>query len=86
MDAYDFSGIGTLADIGSGIRGYIAHIVESHPAMKGILFDQPALDSSANDYLKAKGVADRCGFVGGSFFDSVPEGADAYYLAHILHH
>ena len=85
VNAYDFSGIATLADIGGGIGGYIATIAKSYPAMKGVLFDQPSLEQTANDYLKTQGVDDRCRFVGGSFFESVPDGADAYFLAHILH-
>ncbi|MDA1035608.1 MAG: methyltransferase [Chloroflexi bacterium] len=85
VDAYDFSGIATLADVGGGMGGYLSHIAKSYPSLKGILFDQPSLEQSANDYLKAQGVDDRCAFVGSSFFDSVPEGADAYFLAHVLH-
>jgi hypothetical protein len=35
--------------------------------------------------LRASGIADRCRLVGGSFFDSVPEGGDAYILKHMIH-
>jgi hypothetical protein len=31
------------------------------------------------------GVADRCEVVGGSFFDSVPAGGDAYILKYVIH-
>src|SRR6266851_3014403 len=35
--------------------------------------------------VAAAGVADRCRVVAGSFFDGVPEGADAYVLSMIIH-
>ena len=35
--------------------------------------------------LRAAGVADRCEVVGGSFFEAVPGGGDAYLLKAILH-
>jgi hypothetical protein len=35
--------------------------------------------------LQASGVETRCEVVGGSFFDGVPPGADAYLLRAILH-
>ena len=33
----------------------------------------------------AAGLADRCDLVAGSFFESVPAEADAYFLRHIIH-
>jgi hypothetical protein len=35
--------------------------------------------------LEAEGVADRCTVLGGSFFESIPQGGDAYVLKHIVH-
>ena len=35
--------------------------------------------------LEAAGVAERCEIVAGSFFESVPEGGDAYVMSAILH-
>jgi hypothetical protein len=35
--------------------------------------------------LGAAGVADRCQVVPGDFFQGVPDGADAYILANVLH-
>ena len=55
------------------------------PAGVGILFDQPAVVTGAADVLADAGVADRVEIVGGSFFDHVPGGADAYVLRRILH-
>ena len=41
--------------------------------------------AGAPPVLAQAGVADRCTVVGGSFFESVPAGADAYILKLIIH-
>ena len=55
------------------------------PDARGILFDQPHVVSGAGDVLGPAGVAERCTVVGGSFFDAVPPGGDAYVLRRVLH-
>ncbi len=85
VEAYDFSGIVTLADIGGGNGSQIAAILESHPKVKGILFDLAPVVERAGPVLEAQGLAPRCQAVAGNFFESVPQGADAYLLRHIIH-
>ena len=84
-DAYDFSGIGVLADIGGGNGSLLTTVLKKHPAMRGILYDLPGVTERAKANLQAAGLADRCKVIGGSFFDSVPAGADAYLMRHIIH-
>ncbi len=85
LDAYDFSGIGVIADIGGGNGSQIANILNKHTTMKGILFDLPQVIERAQGPIESQGLSDRCELVGGSFFDSVPKGADAYIMRHIIH-
>ena len=85
LDAYDFSGVEVLADIGGGNGTNITTILKQYPAMKGILFDLPHVVERAGKQVEAAGVADRCQLVGGDFFESVPDGADAYFMRHIIH-
>jgi hypothetical protein len=85
LDAYDFTGIGTLADIGGGNGEVLSSILRTHPAMRGILFDLPTVAERTNTNIAAAGLADRCTVVAGSFFESVPPGAHAYLLRHIIH-
>jgi hypothetical protein len=85
LDAYDFGRFSVVADIGGGHGGLLAAILERHPSMRGILFDQPHVVTGAADLLGAAGVADRCEVRGGSFFDRVPAGADAYLLKYVVH-
>ena len=85
LDAYDFSGVGVLADIGGGNGSQITRILEKHTGMKGILFDLPHVIERAKNQIESAGLSDRCELVAGNFFDSVPEGADAYMMRHIIH-
>ena len=85
VDAYDFSRFGTVVDVGGGHGALLAGLLARHPAMRGVLFDQPHVVAGAADVLAAAGVADRCEIVGGDFFDDVPAGGDAYLLKWILH-
>jgi SAM-dependent methyltransferase len=85
LAAYDFSGIPTLMDVGGGLGELISAIVQKYPAMQGIVFDLPHCEEAAVKNLAASGVADRCRFIGGSFFESVPAGADAIIMKYIIH-
>lgn len=53
--------------------------------MRGILYDLPGVTERAKANLQAAGLADRCQVIGGSFFEAVPAGADAYLMRHIIH-
>ena len=81
--AYDFSRFGTVADLGGGNGALLGGILTANPGVRGLLFDQPHVVERAD--LAATGVADRIRVVGGSFFDEVPAGADAYLLKHVIH-
>lgn len=83
--AYDYSGVNTLVDIGGGNGTTLMEVLKSHPAMKGILYDLPGVIERAQQNLAAAGLASRCQAIGGSFFESVPPGADAYQMRHIIH-
>jgi hypothetical protein len=83
--AYDLSAIGVVADIGGGNGSQLTEILKQHPRLKGILFDQPHVIERARPSISAAGLSDRCQLVAGSFFETVPPGADAYILRHIIH-
>ncbi len=85
LDAYDFSQIGVVTDIGGGNGSQITGILQRHTAMKGILFDLPHVIERAKNQIESAGLSDRCELVAGNFFDAVPEGADAYMMRHIIH-
>eukprot|EP00438_Fugacium_kawagutii_P030638 Skav234279 [mRNA] locus=C9163801:113:1084:+ [translate_table: standard] len=85
LDAYDFSNVGVLADIGGGNGSQISRILEHHSGLNGILFDLPHVIERAKTPIEAAGLSDRCELVSGNFFEAVPETADAYMMRHIIH-
>jgi DNA-binding transcriptional ArsR family regulator len=85
LDAYDFGRFETVVDVGGGNGALLAGILDRHPAVRGVVFDQPHVVANARAFLAERGLADRCEVSAGSFFDSVPSGADAYVLKTIIH-
>jgi hypothetical protein len=85
LAAYDFGGVRFLADIGGGNGSLIGMVLQRYPKMRGILFDLGHVVERAKESLKKYGVADRCQTIEGSFFETVPAGADAYLFRHIIH-
>jgi hypothetical protein len=85
VDAYDFGRFGTVVDVGGGRGMLLAAVLARYPSVNGVLFDQPAVVAGAHELLSAAGVSQRCRVVGGSFFDAVPEGGDAYLLKSVIH-
>lgn len=85
IEAYDFARFETVMDVGGGNGRTLAAILDRNPAQKGILFELPAVADRARKGLAALPVFDRMQIVGGDFFSSVPAGADAYVLRHVIH-
>jgi SAM-dependent methyltransferase len=85
LEVYDFSGIRVLADIGGGNGSVLIALLQKYPPLHGILFDLPGVAERAKAPIQAAGLAERCQVIDGSFFESVPGGADAYLLRHIIH-
>ncbi|CAN5679105.1 methyltransferase [soil metagenome] len=83
--AYDFIRFGVIADIGGGHGRLLAAILASAPHARGVLFDLPQVVAGAPELLRKHGVENRVRIDGGSFFDSAPEGADAYVLKNVIH-
>jgi SAM-dependent methyltransferase len=84
-DGHDFSDVRTVVDIGGGQGTLLAEILRRHVHLEGILFDLPAVATRAREELQAIDVADRCEVIAGDFFAQVPERADRYILANVLH-
>ena len=83
--AYDFRACSTIVDVGGGHGRLLAAILSAAPTAQGVLYDLPDVVSDAPALLQKLGLADRVRVEAGSFFESVPAGADAYVLKHIIH-
>jgi len=85
LDAYDFSPLRSLVDVGGGNGLTLATALRRHPRLRGVLFDLPQVAERSGKALASSDIANRIHVVGGSFFDAVPPGADAYLLRHVIH-
>jgi O-methyltransferase domain/Dimerisation domain len=80
--AYDFSGITSIIDVGGGEGEFLRSILELYPGMTGIVFDLP---NELRLPTRAENRAQRCSYMAGNFFDSVPENGEAYLLCGVVH-
>ena len=63
LDAYDFSTIDTLMDVGGGGGTLLVETLQRHPSMHGVLFDLDHVVDRARAHLAQSGIADRCAVV-----------------------
>lgn len=84
LDAYDFSEVGSIVDIGGGTGSLLGAVLGAYPSMRGVLFDLPHVIAEAKPLLAQTEVSDRAELQSGDFFKSVPS-ADAYLLKFIIH-
>jgi hypothetical protein len=78
IEAYDFGRFGTIVDVGGGNGTLLRALLAEYPDLNGVLFDQPHV-------VEGVDLGERAQVVAGSFFDSVPQGGDAYLLKWIIH-
>lgn len=81
----DWSGVGTVVDVGGGNGTLLGTLLSRHRELRGVLFDLPKVADEALSGLGGGELRERCRVVGGDFFDEVPSGGDVYVLAQILH-
>lgn len=83
--SYDFSHFAKIVDVAGGRGHVLAGILKAHAGPRGILFDLPHVVEGTKRFLEQAGVASRCEVVAGDFFQSVPDGCDAYLVKNVIH-
>lgn len=83
--AYDFSRYAQVVDVGGGTGHILTTILAANPGLRGTLFDLEHNEAAANALIRSRGMAERAGFVAGSFFVSIPGGRDLYLMSHVIH-
>jgi SAM-dependent methyltransferase len=83
--AYDFSHFTSVTDIGGGNGTLLIQLLNSNPKLHGTVFDQPQVIERTTEHIRRLGFSDRLHVVAGNFFESIPEGSDAYTFKHVIH-
>ncbi len=86
-DACDFSDASVIVDVGGGYGALLVAILLRYrgAASRGIVFDRPTCREGSERLVAQSGLSERCRFVGGDFFQSVPERGDMYLLKNVIH-
>jgi SAM-dependent methyltransferase len=85
LEAYDFTGIGELCDVGGGNGSVLIATLGRYQALRGVLFDLPHVIERAKPAISAAGLEPRCRMITGDFFKQIPADCDAYFFRHIIH-
>lgn len=80
LASYDFSGFGTISDIGGGNGHLLRAILDAVPNAKGVLFELPHVIEES-----ARIASDRLRLQAGDFFRDPLPSCDAYLLMEIIH-
>jgi hypothetical protein len=81
---FDFSDVRRLLDVGGGRGTALMGLLARWPHLRGVFFDLPHVVESTGPELLRR-FPERVELVGGDFRESLPRGAEACLLKHVLH-
>jgi hypothetical protein len=84
QQVYDFSACHTVVDVGGGQGLSLASLLQTYPALHGILLDLPHIVSGAQAWLQPYLTSNRCRVVEGDFLQGVLPGGDLYLIKRVL--
>jgi hypothetical protein len=84
-DAYDWTGVHNIVDVGGGVGSLLAAILEKGHDIRGVLVEQPEVLPAADHALSERGVRDRCELLAGSFFHPIVAAGEIWALSQVLH-
>lgn len=85
LAALDWSGDRRLVDVGGGDGTILIEVLRAHPALRGVLVEQPPAVERAATAVREADLHGRCDVVAGDFLAAVPVGGDVYLLVDVLH-
>lgn len=80
-----FSKAEVIVDVGGGEGQLVIDILRAHDGVSGIVFDLPNMAEAAKTLINEAHMTDRCRFVAGDMFHTVPPAGDVYLLKWVLH-
>ena len=85
LRSIDFGDATKIADLGGGSGSFLAHILQTHPNMTGVLFDKRQTLAEAKRLLQRCEVAERVECVDGDLLQPFNVVAHVYLLKNVLH-
>ncbi|MCK1579745.1 methyltransferase [Bradyrhizobium sp. 168] len=83
--AHDFTAARAIMDVGGGTGELISGVLQRNAHLEGVAFDLARCEADARAHFVQVGLAGRCRFVAGSFFEAIPGGADTILMKSVLH-
>lgn len=78
----EFTGFKRMLDLGGGPGMLCIAMVQAHPTMHGVVFDNPAMEGNARQNIEEYGLTDRIAFLGGDYMsDSIGSGYDLIWAS-----
>jgi len=85
LEELDLHDATCVLDVGGGTGSLACGIAQRYPGVQADVYDQPSNRADAARKIAALGLSDRCAFIGGNIFASVPSGYGLYTIKHVLH-
>ncbi len=85
LKAYDFSGYGSICDIGGGQGIFLIRLLNQYPQIQGIVADMPGAVAAAEQAIAKADLTSRCQAIAFDFMKAAPPVCDAYFLVNVLH-
>ncbi|MCB2191960.1 MAG: methyltransferase domain-containing protein [Deltaproteobacteria bacterium] len=83
----EFTTFRKMLDLGGGPGLLCMAMVQAHPSMRGVVFDNPAMGDKARQYIQEHGLTDRVAFLGGDYMsDSLGSGYDLVWASASLNY
>lgn len=85
LAGHDWANESYVCDVGGGHGHLLCSLLSDHEHLRGAVLELPSVVEQDDQLWAPKmGVEDRCSYVAGDMFESVPE-ADVYLMKYILH-
>jgi O-methyltransferase domain len=84
-DSIDCRNLRTVVDVGGGEGAFLIELAQRNQHLSGTVLELPHVAARARQKVTQEQLADRITVSEGSFFTTIPRGADAYVLSAILH-
>ena len=85
IEAYDFSDLKSICDIGGGQGTFLIQLLAAYPQIKGYVAELPGAVASAEKTIAKANLSNRCKAISYDFHKDEPPACNAYFLMNVLH-